>query len=294
MVLELRRASLWNRHLAGCHGLLPTPALTEERRLTCVLAESFRYADLGLRQIPCIGKRPAIPNWPQAATTDKEKLREWFSDGTKNIGLLTGRQNGIIVLDLDSNSAGEALFRKHPELCKVIVETRKGIHVYFRHPGPDVPNAVRITLDGIEADIRGERGQVLCPPDRNGAHTYVFAEGHELRDLAQLPVLPERWIPRKHAQRVSGRIGGEMDKILRAQKYIDQIESIEFQGGDRACFRVCCVLRDFGLSVTEAWPLLVLWNQARAKPPWPEVKLRHDLAGAYALPTKRKITHATR
>jgi hypothetical protein len=74
--------------------------------------------------------------------------------------------------------------------------------------------------------------------------------------------------------------------------------AVQGQGGDAHTFYVCCrLVRGFGLSMEEAWPLLLEFN-ARCRPPWTERELRHKLAraddwqgvrGDLVRPTSRRI-----
>ncbi len=74
----------------------------------------------------------------------------------------------------------------------------------------------------------------------------------------------------------------------KARSYLKKVEpAVEGQGGDRHTFWVACLLvRDFALSVEEALPLMLEWNQT-CRPPWSEGALRHKLERALALEGKR-------
>lgn len=89
------------------------------------------------------------------------------------------------------------------------------------------------------------------------------------------------------------------EAALRALAYLSTMEpAIAGQAGDRRTFRVACVLvRDFGLAVDEALPLLLKWNLC-CIPPWTQQELLHKLnqadaftgqRGAMLRPRKRKI-----
>lgn len=64
------------------------------------------------------------------------------------------------------------------------------------------------------------------------------------------------------------------------QRLRDHGPAIEGQGGDRWTFSACAALvHGFGLSVSEAWPLLLEWN-ATCQPPWDTDELHTKLANA--------------
>jgi hypothetical protein len=124
-----------------------------------------------LRVFPCIErtKKPAINDWPRRATTDPNIINGWWRTRDFNIGIATGPDTGIWVLDIDDDE-GEALLRQleaeHGEALPSTVEaiTGTGRHVYFRWPtGYDIRNKQDCPLmPGI--DVRGDGGYVLAPP----------------------------------------------------------------------------------------------------------------------------------
>jgi len=48
-------------------------------------------------------KHPLLSRWQDKASADIEIVKQWWTKWPRaNIGLLTGKVNGIVVLDLDS------------------------------------------------------------------------------------------------------------------------------------------------------------------------------------------------
>jgi hypothetical protein len=108
-----------------------------------------------------------------------------------NIGLLTGRVSGLVVVDFDGGNpdADSILDMLGAESHGAIVNTGKGQHVYYRHPGGEIKNGVRIARVGDTfVDIRGDGGYVVAPPSihETGAR-YSWFSGVP----GYLPVLPE-------------------------------------------------------------------------------------------------------
>lgn len=68
----------------------------------------------------------------------------------------------------------------------------------------------------------------------------------------------------------------------RARDYLARVPgAVSGQGGHNATFHAACVLvNGFGLSTSEAMPLLMEWNASCCRPPWSEAELRHKLASA--------------
>ncbi len=72
------------------------------------------YAQAGVRVIPLTPnqKRPALKDWPNAATTDPQQLQAWFGNGTKyNLGLAMGTWQDpdtyLVAIDLDVHQADQ-------------------------------------------------------------------------------------------------------------------------------------------------------------------------------------------
>jgi DNA-binding transcriptional ArsR family regulator len=116
--------------------------------------------DLGFSLMPVrAGEKTPATQWAQfqgrRATLDE--ISDWQRAG-HNAGIVTGQISGIVVLDLDSETAlTEAARRGFPET--LAVSTARGRHLYFRHPGIPVRNKVKIFAG---ADVRGDGGFVVA------------------------------------------------------------------------------------------------------------------------------------
>lgn len=70
--------------------------------------------------------------------------------------------------------------------------------------------------------------------------------------------------------------------IDRARAYVAKMSpAIAKQEGDKQTFTVACKLREFGLSQSDAWTVLLEYNQ-RCQPPWSEQQLRRKLKCAFS------------
>lgn len=157
-----------------------------------------RYAQLGWSVIPirARGKRPLVP-WVElqqrrAAAAEFERwFRQWPD---ANVGIVTGRISGLVVIDVDPVHGGsaslDAIVREHGPLPSGVeaVTGGGGRHLYFGHPGGTVANRAGV-FPGI--DVRGDGGCVVAPPSvhESGArYRWVPAHGAGERPL---PVLPD-------------------------------------------------------------------------------------------------------
>ena len=124
----------------------------------------------------------------------------WHRWPDANVGIRTGAESSLVVLDVDPRHGGDAtldhLVSEHGPLPagRTVATGGGGMHLYFRHPGHKVSNdAGRRLGDGL--DIRGDGGYVLAPPSRHvsGGRYAVSARGGEI------PVMPDWLIERLQA-----------------------------------------------------------------------------------------------
>jgi len=144
-------------------------------------------------------KHPRTEHGLSDGTTDEKVIREWWKRWPlANVGVVTGAISGIVGLDLDGPNAAGLLKREGMILPKTgAVQTGKGYHGIYAHPGGQVPNGVKLLTDGngSAVDLRGDGGYVVAPPS-------VHITGRTYRwvtEVAKLPVLPDgvRWLLEK-------------------------------------------------------------------------------------------------
>lgn len=147
------------------------------------------YAKKGWRVLPIRAgtKVPPMRSWQHAATTDPATIENWWNGLYRDagVGIATGQQSGIWVLDIDADHGGietlRQLVQKHGALPKGSrVDTPSGgFHLYFRNPaGLHVATTKNISGSGI--DVRGDGGQVLAPPTIHpNGRPYAWARQHD-------------------------------------------------------------------------------------------------------------------
>lgn len=110
-----------------------------------------------------VGKHPRTMKGLSEATDDPEKIKNWWGMWpAANIGVRTGPESGIIVMDIDhEDEAREAIGDKEiPET----LEQRTGSggrHIIFSHPGKPVKSGTKI-IPGV--DSRADGGYIVVPP----------------------------------------------------------------------------------------------------------------------------------
>jgi len=123
----------------------------------------------GKQECSNVGKHPRTQNGFKNATTDQDQIRKWWGRlPAANIGIATGGESNLVVLDVDPRHGGdeslEELEQKYGPLPETAVVTTGGggRHFYFAHPGESVRNSEGTLGPGL--DIRGDGGYVVAPP----------------------------------------------------------------------------------------------------------------------------------
>lgn len=224
-----------------------------------------RYLNLGWSCYPVQhgGKDPQydlLPEWLDERTGEKkhvwkpyqlamptaDEVARWSAHKV-NVAIVCGQISGIVGVDVDSETARDAL-ALHGEMPKTPqVKTSHGWHYYFKHPGEHVGNRVGF-IPGV--DFRGDGGALIAPPSvhPSGA-VYEWLVTPEECDpwfmpdwLWRLIKPPERpgW-----TQKIDYNVTGDYWLDLALQR--------AFEGTrDDVGFWLACQLRDDGLSYGEA------------------------------------------
>jgi putative DNA primase/helicase len=143
---------------------------------------ALQYAEAGLSVFPChfirdgkcscgsaectsAGKHPLPKDGLYAATTDVEKIKQWWKVNPQaNVAVRTGEESGCWVLDLDGIEGirdFNQIESEHPDLPETpLSETGGGgRHLLFAYPSDGIHNAAR--LQGKSIDVRGQGGYVI-------------------------------------------------------------------------------------------------------------------------------------
>ncbi len=102
------------------------------------------------------------------ASNGSATVMKWWRDSPRaNVGILTGQESGLVVLDVDPRHDGDKSLAMLQEEFGALPKTLtvrtggNGWHYYFKHPGEKVPNKTNIR-PGL--DIRGDGGYIVAPP----------------------------------------------------------------------------------------------------------------------------------
>jgi len=129
------------------------------------------------------------------ATADKAQIKRWWARWPDaNIGIATGPESGLLILDVDKGTGGgeslERLENEHGDLPPTIVaETGGGgLHFFFKHPGHKVKSRAGKFAPGL--DVKADGGYVVAAPSMHASgQQYRWEKGNSpfTRDLARCP-----------------------------------------------------------------------------------------------------------
>ena len=116
------------------------------------------------------GKHPAVQKGRNAASKEPMVIENlWAARIGLNIGVATGVESGIFVLDIDGITGEENLAKyesQNSKLPKTLTSiTGRGRHLIFKYPSRKVFN--RTNVLGEKVDVRGDGGYIVAPNSRH-------------------------------------------------------------------------------------------------------------------------------
>ncbi len=216
------------------------------------------------------GKHPRTEHGLKDGSKDAARIESWWQRWPDaNLGILTGKASGLVVLDVDGEDGKaslQALTAANGPLPKTLrVMTgragkdgkRKGCHYYFRAPvGAAIRNSAGILGKGL--DVRGEGGYVVAPPSLHPSGLLYEWLAPE-QPLADLPA----WLHTKLAE------ANPAPQASQAQG-----EVIVEGGRNAALASLAGTMRRRGMSAEAIEAALMRENAARCNPPLPDGEVR--------------------
>jgi hypothetical protein len=198
--------------------------MAEKKKVPNILTAALEYGKRGWRVFPILavtasggcecadglecdkaGKHPAIAGWNKEASTNPAQIEEWWGKRPdRGVGIATGEESGITVLDVDGEEGVEELGKLSvgsgmpPTPC---VQSRPGrYHYYFQYIKGVKSNSKKL---GAHLDTRGDGGYVVAPPSRHATgSTYSWLQAPDRVALAEWPeFLNEKTKEKKKAGR---------------------------------------------------------------------------------------------
>lgn len=145
-----------------------------------------------------VAKHPIFFRWQQIGRESPATIEAWYRTyKDANLAVITGKESGIVVLDVDTKNNGyeslkaaEEQYEELPETPTVITGSG-GRHFYFRHPGGRVGNRAKMFGGGV--DVRGDGGFVVAPHSKHMKGQYEWEVSPEDCPFADLP----QWLYRE-------------------------------------------------------------------------------------------------
>lgn len=307
-VLRLLR----NPSINGTHtdaGILLLP--TDPPRLQVAL----RYLDAGLSVIPLCphdhagwlpsqhlpgcknpGKRPVVRwgKYQERLPTVGEVRGWWERNPAFNVGVVTGRVSGLVVIDVDGPECEELLARRAGGTVTPTMRfsTSTGrYHLCYRWPWDRPATSHQFKAGSRTLSILADGRETVLPPSvhKSGAvYGWLDVDSDNAVSLADAPewlqalCSPVTRPPRvMSARRPAGvASGGQRSGVLaKVERWLARCPAaVSGRGGHDQTFKVCCgLVHGYGLNRETAWDFLVNEYNPRCEPPWSDDELAHKL-----------------
>ena len=141
------------------------------------LSAALKLATAGISVLPALiswsgkklDKKPLVTDWPNAATTDAEQIRKWWTESPDAVPGIGVAQAGLVVIDLDRHKDAPDGVKAFEELkgrrrLNEPPMTRTpsgGFHLYFRQPSGEPLGDGKGALP-LGIDVKG-KGFVVAP-----------------------------------------------------------------------------------------------------------------------------------
>jgi putative DNA primase/helicase len=213
-----------------------------------------------------VGKHPRTEHGHNDATTDETVIRMWWETEwpTANVGIRTGAESGLVVLDVDPRHGGDESLRQleaeHGSLPETVTALSGGggRHLYFRHPGFRISSRAEALGSGL--DIRGDGGSVVAWPSLHASgKQYLWAPGRN-PDRSLVAPIPTWLLTLLREVRPTGA-------HTRTTPVSDEGEPIPERKRNDTLTSLAGRMRYQGMSEEEIATALLVINEQRCQPP---------------------------
>ncbi len=167
-----------------------------------MINSALELLELGLSVVPLLKNKKFTPlgcTWKeqQFILPTEELIESRFEEyPDSDLGIITGKVSGIVVVDGDSTEACKWIEENFPHTWLTVSNNGRGRHYYYKYP---VIGNVRSSASKLCAavDVRGTAGLVAAPPSEHESgnlYQWNIEEGFSLEDLKDLPEYPEKYI----------------------------------------------------------------------------------------------------
>lgn len=255
-----------------------------------ILSAALEYAAAGFRVFPIKprGKTPLFGgNWKNAATSDENKIREWWTaHPNANIAIACGHMTKgdkfITVVDMDNKpDTGVNGFRELFEWQKengALPETLEaksgsgGLHYYFYADKP-YKNGANILGDNSGVDVRSESGYIIAPPSvHKCGKRYEWVSGFDISKIADGGAVLDKLLTERETRENTPVPPQEVQPLPISGNVTDRIVAklrLDFGEGNRndSIHRLASSLQGQGYADSVIIELCTRANAERCTPP---------------------------
>ena len=196
------------------------------------------------------GKHPITAHGFKDGSVHKEKIKRWWMDHpTANIGIWTGPESGIWVLDVDidheNGKLGDTSLEELEDIHEKLPSTVEAItggggrHLFFKYPTNQIIKSGTNVI-GENLDIRGVGGYVIVEPSSHqSGGNYVWEGSSDPLAGAKVVGAPDRLInliitPKNQPTQVISPSGGGLKALLEAEldEVVDALRHIVSEDRD--------------------------------------------------------------
>jgi len=157
-----------------------------------IVIEALAYLKAGFSIIPIGSNKKALVLWKKYQThkPSRKKVKGWWKKyPSAQIGLITGQNNNLSVVDCDSEGSLNKIRNILPPGYKCPCSTSQsgeGTHLFFGYtPGLKTKSGVDRSLD-----VRNDGGYIIVPPSKGTNGPYIWNDGSDIRNNSVLPSMP--------------------------------------------------------------------------------------------------------
>lgn len=261
---------------------------------------ALRYANLGIPVFPCVpgGKQPLTPNGFHDATSAEAEVHRWWQrNPDANIGLPTGADSGVLVVDVDVHSGrgGYDAFERARSagLAKgwgwLVRTPSGGLHAYY----PVLPGREQRSwqVPSAHVDFRGDGGYVIAPPSRTT--TDGKATAYAVLAVANHPAHPVDAVMLRHFLEPPRRIPPRPDLPAvgaRPDKLAAWVASRPEGGRNGGLFWAACRMVEHGHDYHQT---LTILGDAAQTAGLPEREVESTIQSAYRIASRLSGSEAS-
>lgn len=283
----------------------------KQKSLVEILNVANAYHDAGLflvvvhshlcrNKIKC-GKAPTSYGWQKNRMSKEDLIAEitrvFAREGSCNLGVKTGKDSSLIVLDVDD--VGWFL-ENELHLGSPIIERRgdQGLHLYYKYPkgyeDKDIPTASSAgrIIKGVDILADGTAQVVTYPSIHKTGDSYLIDNGLSLIDIKHEASEPPTWLLEElFAQKKARAIETQGEDVVSEnpvdiesarQALLSMSGAIQGDGGDLLTLRAAMTCRDYGLSQSTVYELMRKEYNPRCQPQWSDEELRQKVKNAFS------------